>query len=150
MFVPSAQHQRLQLETCNDPCLCTLRPKRYLINTHGAYMTNMSDQTRTRSCTWIAVLAGGLSDGVQLLSPSAFLICRCRRCCWAAVMSVGQQGVSRIPKGVRERGCRRTWVVVVAGGLRDGVQLLAQRILDLQAPPLLLCGRGQHQGGHQV
>jgi hypothetical protein len=39
---------------------------------------------------------------------------------------------------------------VVAGGLSDGVQLLAQRVLDLQAPPLLLGGRGQHQGGHQV
>ena len=59
---------------------------------------------------------------------------------WAtAVMCLCSRGVYR-----------RTWVVVVAGGLRDGVQLLAQRILDLQAPPLLLCSRGQHQGSHQV
>ena len=73
-------------------------------------------------------------------SPSAFLICRRRRCCCAtAVMCVCSWGVYR-----------RTWVVVVAGGLRDGVQLLAQRVFDLQAPPLLLCGRGQHQGSHQV
>lgn len=38
----------------------------------------------------------------------------------------------------------------VAGGLGDGIQLLAKGVLDLQAPALLLRGCCQHQGRHQV
>ena len=52
-------------------------------------------------------------------SPSAFLICRRWRYWATAVMCLCSRGVYR-----------RTWVVVVAGGLRDGVQLLAQSILE--------------------